>query len=203
MNIFVSGSPSDSNNSTNSSSSDGFTWFSNKDLYDIAQIASLLVKKEGCKISPYRRYIENVLKTRALKKSFNFLKNLHKNVLQKTKLTLDYWDDEGIVSKVECYLFHLVVLTKLSIFQIICNTEEEELRRFGVWSPEATVMDLPSYRTMFLFLALVPLEVVNEYLMMRLEQKPEKPSPLSIRQLMRELKEGLQVALHERELAYR
>lgn len=64
-------------------------------------------------------------------------------------------------------------------------------------------MDLPSYRTMFLFLALVPLEVVNEYLLMRLEQKPEKPSPLSVRQLMRELKEGLQVALHERQLACR
>lgn len=85
----------------------------------------------------------------------------------------------------------------------MCNTEQEELQRFGAWSPETKLMDLPSYRTMFLFLALVPLEIVNEYLLMRLEQKPEKPSPLSVRQLMRELKEGLQVALHERQLACR
>lgn len=56
---------------------------------------------------------------------------------------------------------------------------------------------------MFLFLALVPLEVVNAYLQMRLEQKPEKPSPLSVRQLMREIKDGLQFALHERRLACR
>lgn len=43
---------------------------------------------------------------------------------------------------------------------------------------------------MFLFLSGVPLEVIKEYLQMRLEQKPENPSPLSVRQLMRELKEG-------------
>lgn len=83
----------------------------------------------------------------------------------------------------------------------MCDNEQEELQRFGVWSPEAKSMGLPSYRTIFLFLALVALEVVHAYLIMRIEQKPEKPSPLSVKQLMRELREGLQVTLYERHLA--
>lgn len=68
--------------------------------------------------------------------------------------------------------------------------EEDELIRYGSWSPEAISLDLPPYRSMFLFLVGVPLEVIKEYLQMRLQQKPENPSPLSVRQLMRELKEG-------------
>lgn len=74
---------------------------------------------------------------------------------------------------------------------MICDTQEEELIRYGSWSPEAKNLDLPSYRSMFFFLSGVPLEVIKEYLQMRLEQKPENPSPLSVRQLMRELKEGI------------
>lgn len=94
------GSPSDSNSSTNSSSSESFIALHHKDLYDISPIATLLIKRGECKVSPYRRYIENVLKTRALKKSFNFLKKLHKNVLQKSKITLQYWDDNEASFKV-------------------------------------------------------------------------------------------------------
>lgn len=92
---------------------------------------------------------------------------------------------------------------QISILQVIFDNEEEELQRYGAWSQEAIAMDLPSYRTTFLFLALVPIEVVNAYLQMRLEQKPEKPSPLCVRQLMIELKEGLRVALSERHRACR
>lgn len=40
----------------------------------------------------------------------------------------------------------------------------------------------------------MPLDVVHEFLRMRLEQKPVQPSPLSVRQLMRELREGLRIA---------
>lgn len=60
-------------------------------------------------------------------------------------------------------------------------------------------MDLPPYKSSFLFLLAVPLEVIHEFLLMRLEQKPVNPSPLSIRQLMRELKEGLKIATLERQ----
>lgn len=38
---------------------------------------------------------------------------------------------------------------------------------------------------------------------MRIEQKPDNPSPLSIRQLMRELKEGIKIAILQRERTIR
>lgn len=74
-----------------------------------------------------------------------------------------------------------------------------ELKRYGVWSPEAQALNLPSYRSAFLFLSRVPLDVVHEFLRMRLEQKPEQPGPLSVRQLMREMREGLRIACIHRD----
>lgn len=41
--------------------------------------------------------------------------------------------------------------------------------------------------------------MLHEFLLMRLEQKPKNPSPLSVRQLMRELKEGLKICTKHRE----
>ncbi|XP_066255609.1 mitogen-activated protein kinase kinase kinase 4 isoform X2 [Euwallacea similis] len=175
-----SGSSSDSNNSVGSSISDASALIKN-DKYNIVPLALLISKKDHNNISPYRRYIENILKTRALYKSLTFLEALHNNVLHKVELTLDKPKSMEIFSKV------------------VCDSQEEELIRFGSWSPEAKNLDLPSYRSMFLFLVSVPLEVIKEYLQMRLEQKPENPSPLSVRQLMRELKEGLRIAATERE----
>lgn len=55
------------------------------------------------------------------------------------------------------------------------------------------------FRAAFIFLSRVPLDVIHEFLRIRLEQKPEQPSPLSVRQLMRELREGLRIACMHRE----
>lgn len=79
------------------------------------------------------------------------------------------------------------------------ETDEEEHLKYGVWSPVAMSLGLPSYRASFIFLMSVPLEVIYEFLRMRLEQKPENPSPLSVRQLIRELKEGIKVAVKHRQ----
>lgn len=62
--------------------------------------------------------------------------------------------------------------------------EDIDLERYGAWSPEAQELGLPSYKPAFLFLSVVPLEVIHEFLRMRLEQKPDKPSPLSLRQVI-------------------
>nr|WAK98091.1 mitogen-activated protein kinase kinase kinase 4 [Colaphellus bowringi] len=176
-----SGSPSDSNNSTASSMSDSGI-FAKNDLFNIAPVIEILGQSDqNNKVSPYRRYIENILKTRALDKSLNFLKHLH-HLLAKTQLTLEYPSDKEFFSQVNT-----------------CSSEEDELRRYGAWSPEAESLDLPSYRALFILLSSVPLKVVHEYLLMRLEQKPKNPSPLCMRQLMRELKEGLKVAIKERQ----
>lgn len=65
----------------------------------------------------------------------------------------------------------------------LAEDEEEELVRYGYWSCEAQDLHLPSYRSAFLFLSRIPLEVIHEFLRMRLEQKPEEPSVLCIRQV--------------------
>ncbi len=46
-------------------------------------------------------------------------------------------------------------------------------------------MRLPSFRAPYLFLCRVPLDVVHECLRIRLEQKPQEPSELSIRQVIK------------------
>ncbi|XP_046611191.1 mitogen-activated protein kinase kinase kinase 4 isoform X1 [Neodiprion virginianus] len=130
----------------------------------------------------YRKYIEDVLKIRGLRKSLQFLERLHTSVLRKVRLTLEKYDASDMDSSA---------------------TEEyegdTELKRYGAWSPESKELNLPSYRAAFVFLSRVPLDVVHEFLRMRLEQKPEQPSALSVRQLMRELREGLKIACVHRQ----
>ncbi|CAL7935979.1 unnamed protein product [Xylocopa violacea] len=181
-------SPSDSNNSSNSSVGLSFvqSWPSTPEtsftcLEDDKsdRLDFYLVEFDR---HAYRKYIEDVLKTRGLRKSLNFLERLHTSVLRKARLTLE----KGGMN--EC-----------------SNTPNEEyegddeLRRYGAWSPEARELNLPSYRAAFVFLSRVPLDVIHEFLRMRLEQKPVQPSPLSVRQLMRELREGLRIACIHRD----
>ena len=44
-------------------------------------------------------------------------------------------------------------------------------------------MGLPSFRPIYLFLVRIPLDVVHECLKLRLEQQPEEPSMLSVKQV--------------------
>lgn len=76
----------------------------------------------------FRKYIEDVLKTRGLGKSLNFLERLHTSILRKARLTLEKTDISVSNSLNEEY------------------EGDEELRRYGVWSPEARELNLPSYR---------------------------------------------------------
>lgn len=143
--------------------------------------------------SPYRRFIENVLKSRGLGKSLSFLHRLHNVVLRKAQITLekpgsedhepDLFDDQDIPN----------METPLA------KEEIEELRRYGIWSEEFKELSLPSYISAFLFLSMIPLEVVHEFLKMKLETKPVQPNPLSLEQLIKELKEGLTLALIHRD----
>ncbi|XP_050071777.1 mitogen-activated protein kinase kinase kinase 4 [Anopheles maculipalpis] len=141
----------------------------------------------------YRKYIENVLKTRGLGKSLTFLHRLHNVVLRKAQLTLekpgrqqedDFLFDEDDVPCIEPPLE---------------REQEIELRRYGAWSEEAKLLNLPSYVSAFLFLSLIPLEVIHEFLKMRLETRPKQLNPLSLEQHIKELKEGLTLAMIHRE----
>ncbi|KAK9884856.1 hypothetical protein WA026_009078 [Henosepilachna vigintioctopunctata] len=172
-------SPSDSNNSNSSNDSfhDIKTFL---DTYSNSYLWHLMSRNTTDEQSPYRRYIEHVLKTKALKKSLNFLDELHTGILKRAKYTLERPEDQNVF--------------KLNVVE----TEEDEMIRYGAWSPEAQAINLPSYRAAFLFLSAVPLEVIHQFMLLRLEQRPPNPSPLSIRQLMRELKDGLDIAVRQR-----
>lgn len=145
-------------------------------------------------ISPYRKFIETVLKSRGLGKSLTFLHRLHNVVLRKAHVTLekpgteddheiDQFEDEEIPN----------------IEPPMDKEETNELRRYGVWSEECKTLGLPPYISAFLFLSLIPLEVVHEFLKMKIETKPQHPNPLSLEQLIKELKEGLTLALIHRD----
>ncbi|XP_025161131.1 mitogen-activated protein kinase kinase kinase 4 isoform X1 [Harpegnathos saltator] len=197
-------SPSDSNNSNNSSigglsfvqslPATPETSYSYIEDERIERLDFYLVEFDR---HAYRKYVEDVLKTRGLRKSLNFLERLHTSVLRKARLTLEKNDCDNTCDNSASEEYE----------------GDKELRRYGVWSSEARELNLPSYsvystkrrkgekeeRAAFVFLSRVPLDVVHEFLRMRLEQKPVQPSPLSVRQLMRELREGLRIACIHRD----
>lgn len=144
--------------------------------------------------SPYRKYIENVLKSRGLGQSLSFLHRLHNVVLRKAHVTLEVPGAEE--SDLDFEGFH----DELPTTEIPLSKEhEDELHRYGIWSEEAISLNLPSYVPAFVFLSTMPLEVMHEYLRMRLESKAVTPNPLSLEQLMKELREGLILAMTHRE----
>lgn len=75
--------------------------------------------------------------------------------------------------------------------QPVKDDELIELQQYGTWSSEFQSLNLPQYKTLFLFLCRIPLDVIHESLYIRLEQKPAEPSVMSIRQLMQEFKVNL------------
>lgn len=58
-----------------------------------------------------------------------------------------------------------------------------ELNKYGPWTPQFQAMELPAFYTLFIFLASVSLQMMRECLKLRLEQMPEKPSRLSIKEV--------------------
>lgn len=94
-----SSSPSDSN-SSNSSINDYFSDKGPFDLFNITPISLLLSKNLENKTSPYRKYIENILKTKGLSKSMSFLERLHNHVLKKAQFTLHRPEKEDVFTQV-------------------------------------------------------------------------------------------------------
>lgn len=178
---YTGSSPSDSASSQGSTSI-----YEMPDVVDyssaLATISQQICPNKKDKSSPYRLFIEEVLKTKGLRKSVRFLERLHRYTLVRSCITLEKPSDNPVAGEKRLECVH-----------------EEELRRHGFWSPELQEIGLPSYHSSFLFLARIPIRLIQEYLTMRLEQQPEKPSDLCLRQLMRELKEGLRLAVMFRE----
>lgn len=142
----------------------------------------------------YRKFIENVLKSRGLAKSLAFLHKLHNVVMCKAQISLEKPGTEDYDFETEKIEEDVPRLEP-----DISSEQIEELRRYGYWSEEYKSINLPTYIPTFVFLSGVPLQFMHEFLRMRLETRPPKPNPLSLEQLMKELREGLTLALTHRE----
>lgn len=131
----------------------------------------------------YRRFIEDVLKVRGLRKSLLFLDYVYSKVLKKARIAMENPDCS-------------------STFGIDDIDNGGELRKYGLWSNEYKSLNLPSFRQAFMFISRIPLDIIHEFLRLRLETKLEKPSSLSIRQLIKELKEGLRLSVVNKQRYY-
>lgn len=136
----------------------------------------------------YRHYIEDILKSRGIAKSLLFLNRLYTVVLRKAQLTLEDF------SETDSFDYNQSI-ESLSDDNDIDSDQIHELRRYGVKSKELKELMLPSYIPAFLYLSKVPVEVIDEFLKMRLETTVLEPNILNLEQLIKELREGLQLAI--------
>ncbi|XP_068152318.1 mitogen-activated protein kinase kinase kinase 4 isoform X2 [Drosophila tropicalis] len=144
----------------------------------------------------YRKFIENVLKCRGLAKSLAFLHKLHNVALYKAHIALEKPGTEDYDVELDAEAIEEDVPR---LDPHISREQVIELRTYGYWSEEAQSINLPSYIPTFVFLSGIPLQFMHEFLRMRLETRPVRPNPLSLEQLMKELREGLTLALTHRE----
>ncbi|XP_064549547.1 mitogen-activated protein kinase kinase kinase 4 isoform X2 [Drosophila montana] len=145
----------------------------------------------------YRKFIENVLKCRGLAKSLAFLHQLHTVALYKAHIALE---KPGVEDLEDFELDAEIIEQDVPRMDPQISREQViELRTYGYWSEEAQSINLPSYIPTFVFLSGIPLQFMHEFLRMRLETRPVRPNPLSLEQLMKELREGLTLALTHRE----
>lgn len=142
----------------------------------------------------YRHYIERALKSKGLRKMLRWIVIIHRVSMMRAKESLlkpDHY--RGSSCSTSPYLYE--ESEPAGGDRQASSLELGELRRYGAWSEEIQSLKLPQYRTLYLFLCRMPMDVIRESLCIRLEQKPAEPSALSIRQLMQEFKEGLKVGV--------
>ncbi|XP_023342644.1 mitogen-activated protein kinase kinase kinase 4 isoform X2 [Eurytemora carolleeae] len=205
-NEVITSSPSDSNNSTDSGAGSATDFKLQPLRQDSAistqsghSISSHMSDSYFGEISPYRRYVEKLLKTRGIRKILQGLHKIIRGTLHRAKTALEPpqgLEDPGAAPAYQPYHPHL----EERCSSLPCPSEDDlDLSGFGCWNPEFASMNLPSFRATYLFLCRVPRDIMHECLIIRLEQKPLEPSELSIRQLMRECKEALKLAVGERQ----
>lgn len=193
-------STSDSSTSAESSKEEALEatdfgrWVNEVNLFNVQSLTQAAHDAVPGDRGPYRKYIETVLKSRGLGKSLSFLHRVYNVVLNKAHIALikpgtEEVDADGMFDEED-----------LDYVEVPLDKEEEdELKRYGVWSEEYALLNLPSYTPAFVFLSLIPLEVIHECLRMKLESQPVKPNPLSVEQLLKELREGIVLAITYRD----
>ncbi|XP_053605518.1 mitogen-activated protein kinase kinase kinase 4 isoform X2 [Plodia interpunctella] len=197
---------SDTSTSNESGYASNYYDIESDDLCDMGGLSDLTQLRllGKCAVSPYREYHYEMLKTQGVRRCMTFINKIRKHVLHKVHLTLQV-PDESTTREANASLSPNVD----GAAEVFDDTKEEdengeeqpmhgELKRFGCWSEECLAMRLPSYRIHFLLLSSICMEAVHDYLTMRLEGRPERPSCLTVKQLIHELKEGLDIATEVR-----
>ncbi|XP_071530903.1 mitogen-activated protein kinase kinase kinase 4 [Panulirus ornatus] len=188
----ASSNPSDSNNSTDSGQTTAST---NSGLlmppgYTSAPPVGGLrrcLSDIFMEANPYRKYVEKLLRNKGMKKTFDKVAEVIHDVMFRTMCILEEPQrsvrDRNLPKKGS------------SVFSVASGETLRELKRYGPWTNRFEAMELPPFYALFIFLASVSLHMMRECLKLRLEQMPEKPSRLSIKELMREYKEGVKFAV--------
>ncbi|XP_028027484.1 mitogen-activated protein kinase kinase kinase 4 isoform X1 [Bombyx mandarina] len=175
------------------------SWWSSLDPLELGPLSELTQLRllDKCPVSLYREHHREILKTQGVRRSMMFIYKMKNNLLHKVHLTLEKPD-----ATTDTFAEHEPV----EVFEDSKNEDKSEsmqdendkrnyeLRRYGWWSEETSAMRLPSYRGHFLLLSSICLEAVHDYLSFRLEARPDRPSCLTVKQLIHELKEGLDIA---------
>ncbi|XP_075975829.1 mitogen-activated protein kinase kinase kinase 4 isoform X2 [Anticarsia gemmatalis] len=168
------------------------------DAFDVGALAELTHMRllDKCPVSLYREYHREILKTQGVRRCMMFIDKMRHYLLDKVYLTLEKPDAAQTESFAEEDSEQ--VFEDLKYEHNDAKDEDElrtyELRRYGSWSEECIAMRLPSYRSHFLLLSSVCMEAVHDYLSFRLETRPEHPSCLTVKQLIHELREGLDIS---------
>ncbi|XP_063597420.1 mitogen-activated protein kinase kinase kinase 4-like isoform X1 [Penaeus indicus] len=186
----ASSNPSDSNNSTDSGHTTGST---NSGLLMPPAPYPPLGGLKRClsdifvEANPYRKYVEKLLRTKGMKKTFDKVAEVIRDVMSRTICILEEPHHSVRDSKQQ--------KNATDIPTIALTENLEELSRYGPWIPRFEKLELPPFYATFIFLASVSLQMMRECLKLRIEQMPERPSRLSIKELMREFKEGVKFAV--------
>ncbi|XP_035440786.2 mitogen-activated protein kinase kinase kinase 4 isoform X3 [Spodoptera frugiperda] len=169
------------------------------DAFEIGGLAELTHMRllDKCKVSLYRDYHQEILKTQGVRRCMMFIYKMRLNLLDKVYLTLEKPDmaqSESYIEDEAEEVFEEPGTERPDSAHDEDEMKTYELRRYGCWSEECMSMRLPSYRAHFLLLSCMCMEAVHDYLAFRLEARPDHPSCLTVKQLIHEIREGLDIA---------
>lgn len=170
------------------------------DVYNMGPLKEVIMLRllKKCEVSPYRDYHYEVLKTQSVRRSMMFINKMRMKILKKVYLTLERFQDAD--NQYEESSFEPNDDSKDDEESTRYENAKEiyELRRYGCWSEECVQMRLPSYRSHYLLLNTICMETVHDYLSLRRDTQPANPSCLTVKQLIHELKEGIDIATEMR-----
>ena len=132
--------------------------------------------------TPYRRCVEKLLKTKGLKRTVTKLISHLGSALNQTQTALLCPPEEQRAGSPGGATTETLTSSDASSLGLDEHAAAE-LREYGEGSATARQLALPSFKPVYTWLSLVPLEVTHECVKIRLQQQPKEASPLSIRQV--------------------